>query len=136
MTNSNATQKEETGFLGEELACRFLSQKGFSVIERNYRKKWGEIDIISRNRGTLHFVEVKTVSRHHQSENDQTEEFLPEENIHPWKLKRLSRTINSYLQEHYRDDAEKIDWQIDAVIVFLDQGIKKANIRFLEAIGH
>ena len=41
------TQKQKVGNLGENLACRFLAERGFKIVERNYRKKWGELDIVA-----------------------------------------------------------------------------------------
>ncbi len=49
-----------TGKLGEELAANFLKKKRFEIIERNYRRRFGEIDIIAMHRKTLVFIEVKT----------------------------------------------------------------------------
>lgn len=45
---------------GEELASGYLKKKGYSIITRNYRKRFGEVDIIARDGDTLVFVEVKT----------------------------------------------------------------------------
>ncbi len=56
------TEKRKTGDLGEEIAVMFLMKQGFSIVERNYLRKWGEIDIVAKKDGTLYFVEVKTVS--------------------------------------------------------------------------
>lgn len=50
----------ETGQIGEEAAARFLEQKGYQVLERNYRYKKAEIDLIVRKENLLVFVEVKT----------------------------------------------------------------------------
>lgn len=50
----------ERGIWGEEEACRYLQSKGFSVLERNYHSRFGEIDIIADDCGCLVFVEVKT----------------------------------------------------------------------------
>jgi Holliday junction resolvase-like predicted endonuclease len=55
------TQKRKTGDLGEDIAVLFLMKQGFSILERNYLEKWGEIDVIAKKRGSLYFVEVKTV---------------------------------------------------------------------------
>lgn len=122
------------GAIGEELASRFLMKHGFSVIEMNYWKKWGEIDVVASKKGILHFVEVKTVSRalSNDSVSDETtDSHRPEDNIHPGKLKRLSRTIQSYLLEKGIDDD---DWQFDVITVLLDMDNKKAKINFLEDI--
>ena len=57
------TSKSELGKLGEDLACRYLKKKGYKVIERNYLKPWGELDIVAISpEKILVFVEVKTVS--------------------------------------------------------------------------
>jgi Holliday junction resolvase-like predicted endonuclease len=56
------TEKRKTGNLGEDIAAMFLMKHGFGIIERNYLRKWGEIDIVAKKGGVLHFVEVKTVS--------------------------------------------------------------------------
>ena len=61
-SGKNPTEKGKTGALGETLAAKFLESKGYKVLKRNYRKPWGEIDIICEKGNTIRFVEVKTVS--------------------------------------------------------------------------
>ncbi|MFZ2038603.1 MAG: YraN family protein [Minisyncoccia bacterium] len=136
------TQKREVGDLGESLACRFLENKGYTVVDRNYLKKCGEIDIIARDLAkNLRFVEVKTVSRvfsgftgngvnHETSDNG---EFRPEDNVHGWKLERLHKTIMLYLEEN--NVPHETEWQIDVIVVYLDKVTKKAKIRLLERVG-
>lgn len=58
----NFTEKQRIGRLGEEIAVKYLKNKGFLIITQNYLKKCGEIDIIAQKGKILHFVEVKTVS--------------------------------------------------------------------------
>ena len=128
------TDKQKVGRIGEDTACKFLVKQGFSVIERNYLKKWGEIDIIAEKSGAIHFVEVKTVSR--ENVKDVSRETLdeynrPEDNVHPWKVKRLSRVIQTYLLEKRGKDKE---WQFDILAVFLDLKNKEAKIRFTENV--
>lgn len=53
---------KQLGKKGEDLACSFLEKNGYSIIQRNYRKKCGEIDIIAQESADLVFVEVKTRS--------------------------------------------------------------------------
>ncbi len=53
------TEKRILGDLGEDLACKFLLKKDFVIIERNYLRKWGEIDIIAKKNAKIHFIEVK-----------------------------------------------------------------------------
>jgi len=136
-----AKKRKRIGAMGEELATRFLVKRGFREIERNYLKKWGEIDVIVEEKGhfgtlgKVHFVEVKTVSRNLSSGGhslDPRGEYRPEDNVHPWKLKRLHRAIQSWLAEH--DSHETRDWQLDLVTVLLDTENKKAKIEILENI--
>ncbi len=126
--------RQQVGRLGEDIACRFLEGKGFSVIDRNYRKFIGEIDIIAKKDKILYFVEVKTVSRENSKgeESGTASQYRAEDNIHPQKLKRLSRAINAYLSERVGD----IDcvWQCDAIIVNLSISNKKAQVKYLENI--
>ena len=51
--------KREIGNRGEELAVRVLRERGYQILERNFRSRFGEIDVIARDRGYLVFVEVK-----------------------------------------------------------------------------
>jgi len=105
---------------------------GFEIVERNYWKKWGEIDIIAKKKGIVRFIEVKTVScKTLDSVTHETDAYRPEDNLHPWKLKRLSRTIQTYLLEKGNDD---IEWQFDVIAIYLDMSNKKARVNFLEDI--
>src|SRR3989344_5286560 len=104
MKLDNRTEKRKLGDIGENVACEFLKRRGFEIIERNYLRKWGEIDIVAKKNNTIRFIEVKSVSH-------VTEGYRPEDNMHPWKLKRLSRTMQTYLLEKELD----CDWQLDLV---------------------
>jgi len=123
----------KTGSKGEEIAVKYLGNKGYFVIDKNYRKKWGELDIIAKKNDILHFVEVKTVSRKSYGGHFEQEinNYRPEDNMHPWKLQRLRRTIQTYLLEKYKDDPP---WQFDLACVFLDQERRVAKVRFMENI--
>jgi len=132
------TDKQKVGETGENVACRFLMKHGFEIVERNYWKKWGEIDIIAKSfdkaqdREIVRFIEVKTVSCKTLVDVTRgTDTYRPEDNIHPWKLKRLSRTIQTYLLEKGNDD---IEWQFDVMAIYLDMSNKKARVNFLEDI--
>ncbi len=113
--------KRQLGNTGEDIACRYLEKKGYKVISRNYLRPWGEIDIIAERSGTVRFVEVKTISR--ATSNSQSGEvtresssYRPEEQVHPAKLKKLSRTADLYMN----DGNDVRDYQIDVVAVYLD----------------
>lgn len=80
------------GFLGEKAACEFLQKKGFTILERNARKGYGELDIVARAGKTLVFVEVKT--------RRGSKYGTPEEAITPWKLQTLVRSAQYYKLRH------------------------------------
>ena len=52
--------RQELGRRGEQLAAEHLIRRGFEIVERNYRTRWGELDIIASNGNALVFCEVKT----------------------------------------------------------------------------
>ena len=125
------TDKQNVGKSGENEAVAFLKDRSYRIIERNYWKKWGEIDIVADRDGVIHFIEVKTVSRENVSEEG-GDTYSPEDNIHPWKRKRLARTVETYLLE--RRIGEDRDWQVDALAVYMNQEGKVLKIDQLENI--
>jgi putative endonuclease len=82
--------KKLLGKTGEDRAARFLSQRGYRILDRNYRTKQGEIDLIALDRGELVFVEVKTRT---------SDAFgAPELAVNPRKQQRMVRAALSYLK--------------------------------------
>lgn len=71
------------GKIGEDFAVSLLKKQGYKILARNFRSKFGEIDIVAEDRDTLVFVEVKT--RWNKNFGD------PAEAVVPWKLKHLER---------------------------------------------
>lgn len=129
------TKKQKIGRVGEDIAAKYLKNKGFKVIEQNYRKKYGEIDIIAQKDEIFHFIEVKSVSCENLDDftinvSRVTDSHRPEDNVHPQKLKRLSRTLQAYLFEKFRKGHP--DWVFDVIIVRLNMETKRARIKFLE----
>ena len=98
-----------TAKLGEDKACEYLKKLGFKIIERNFRKGYGEIDIVAIDKDVLVFVEVKTRT---------SNEFgSPLEGITYWKLKSLIKMAQFYKMTH-RNLPESL--RIDAVSVILN----------------
>ncbi|MEI7480177.1 MAG: YraN family protein [bacterium] len=137
----NRTEKRIVGDIGEDLACRFLINKGWRLVDRNYLKKCGEIDLILEDQdNVLHFIEVKTVSAdllgniagNVNHETNLVSRVRPEENIHQRKLERVIKTANLYLLS--KKISQETKWQIDAVIVYLDRINKKSSVKLLENI--
>jgi len=112
MKLSNRPEHLKTGALGEDLARDYLEKRGFTLVGRNYRKKWGEIDLIMQKDATVHFVEVKTVSYETVSELKEAISrgtFKPEDRVSRNKLARLRRTIETWIAEKREDRAFQLD---------------------------
>lgn len=124
------SSKREIGQLGEDIAAKYLENKGFLVLTRNYRKKWGELDLIVSKDRMLHFVEVKSVTRKIDSGKVARETYRAEENVHLQKLKRMYRAIETYLAEKNIEG----DWVVDVMTVKIDTGNNKARCEFIENV--
>ncbi len=100
------TNNKGTGYRGEGLAAEYLRKKNFAILERNFSNKFGEIDIIAKDKNTLVFVEVKTKIG---------ESFgSPEEMISRGKLQRIRNMATVYLQ------GKAAACRIDVVAIVLD----------------
>jgi putative endonuclease len=128
------SKTQKTGEIGENIAVRFLMKHNFIILDRNYTKKWGEIDVIAEKNGKIHFIEVKSISKPSLDivTHETLDQYHPEDNMHPWKLKRLSRTIQTYLISE--KISENKDWQFNLMVVFMDLKNKKAKIKIIEDI--
>jgi putative endonuclease len=128
----NDPLRKEVGRLGEEVASQFLERKGFTILERNYRKPWGEIDIIAEKGNIVRFIEVKAVSREKlpSDVSRETSEYQPEEMAHSTKLRKVARTAELYM-ENKNDQRE---FQIDVVGVFLEMKTRQARCRLYEQV--
>lgn len=130
-------KKNKTGAFGEEMAVNYLKKKNFVILDCNYLKKWGEIDIVARetrkNVEKIHFVEVKTVSYETKValQNAVSQgAWKPEDNVHFSKIQKLNRTIESWLAEN----SCTADWQIDVISVRVVPREKYATIKLIPNI--
>ncbi len=85
--------KQRTGRLGEDLAVRHLRRKGYKIIERNFRTRLGEIDIIARHKDQLVFIEVKA----RKSANYGDPKFA----VTARKQRKISMVALAYLKQHH-----------------------------------
>ena len=106
------------GKLGEKIAKKFLEGKGYKVLEKNFQTRFGEIDLVAKDGGTLVFVEVKT---------RYTEKFgRPEESVTPAKIRKIIkagqfyRNTNTNLPELERIDVVALELSSDGKIKRLD----------------
>lgn len=85
-------EHNDTGRAGEKLAMDFLKEKGFAVLETNWRNGRLELDIIARDGGTLVFVEVKTRSSNLHG--------FPEDSVDASKQDRICNAAESYIEQN------------------------------------
>ena len=104
-------KNKHTGDKGETIAANFLENKGFNIIERNWRHKHLEIDIIASRNNKLHFVEVKTRTN--------TKFGLPEESVSQAKMNRLKTAAEAYLYLH--PEWELIQFDVIAIMIGKDK---------------
>lgn len=113
------TFRSETGQYGEDLACKYLIEYNYNVLQRNFRRPWGELDIVAKAPlGTLVFVEVKTMR---QSGNENFAELKPEDNLSSAKLRKLQRTGQMFTGQFPHLVDEKFGWRIDLLAITLFQ---------------
>ncbi|HUW24737.1 MAG TPA: YraN family protein [Patescibacteria group bacterium] len=111
------------GKLGERIAANYLSSRGYRIIEMNFYKRWGEIDIVARDDDTLVFVEVKT-----RMVGDR---ISPEESITAHKINSLKKSALFYKMKHPElPEALRIDF----VGIELDEGLKAKRINLIKNI--
>ena len=103
------TARQVLGAAGEELARRYLEQRGYRFVAANWRRRYGELDLIMRDGDALVFVEVKT--RHGERL------VAAEESVTAAQGRRLLRGAQSFLTE--RADLDGLFWRIDLVAITL-----------------
>ena len=114
--------KKIIGKIGEDYAAEYLSSRKWHILDRNYLKKWGEIDIVAGKDGVINFIEVKTVTKRYICNNysqNSNDFYRPEDNIHLYKTQRLKRTIQTYLIE--RQIPISFNWQFGIITIVLDR---------------
>jgi putative endonuclease len=101
----------ELGAWGEEKAARYLEQRGYKIVERNFHSRFGEIDLVAENEQFLVFVEVRLRKNSHFGS--------PEETVDRRKQHRLRLTAEFYLQRH----PTKKQPRFDVVALYADKGM-------------
>jgi len=116
--------RHRLGQRGEQLACEHLLRLGFEIIERNYRTRWGELDIVAFDGRVLAFCEVKT-------RRVSLAGALPVEAVHLRKQSRVRKMAGSWLIERTeRPYGEVI--RFDAIGVVLDGQDRLVSLEHLE----
>ena len=120
MSNTNIA----TGKWGEHVAESFLKARSLTIIGRNVRTKYGEIDLIAQKDQTLIFFEVKTRSNLSFGK--------PEEAITEKKLGHMLQSAEAYIQENA---LEQLDWRIDVIAIIGSPNKINPEIRWFENVA-
>jgi len=107
--NSKGLQNATVGSRGEELAAAFLERNGFALVERNFRCKGGEVDIIAKDGTTLVFVEVK--SRKTLTYG------VPQLAVTPFKQRQISKAALTWLARNHKHDSPA---RFDVIAILLE----------------
>jgi putative endonuclease len=101
--------RKQLGQSGEDLAAKYLEKRGFKIIERNFRLKLGEIDILARNGDFIVLVEVKTKTNFNQGSPEEKVDYFKQR-----KLRLLARAIEQmYPKNNIRIDVVAVDMSND-----------------------
>jgi putative endonuclease len=109
------------GRLGETYAADYLVRQGYEILEKNYRRQYGEVDIIASDRGTVVFIEVKTRRSSLYGS--------PHEAVDQRKQRQLSRIAQEYLVSRRLQDAVA---RFDVLGVTLDQQNRPVKVELIK----
>lgn len=123
--------RKDIGEMGEKVAREYLRRQRFSIVDKNVRRKIGEVDIIAKSKESLHFVEVKSIVCNEFPDKDSLrDEFDPSVNLHPYKIQKVARIAEWYVAEK---DWEG-EWQVDGLLVWLRRRDGMARVAYLPQI--
>ena len=104
-------KNKRLGFKAESLACKLLQNKGYKILARNFRSKFGEIDIVAMDGDVLVFVEVK--ARNNLKFGN------PVESVTEDKIRKITLTGQIYAEKNNMQDAKM---RIDVVSIIMNDG--------------
>lgn len=130
MSNGSEAKNDErkkVGNFAENLAAKYLESKGYEIINQNYRKPWGEIDIIAFKDDICIFVEVKANSKEFIGN------FNPELRVDAKKLGKIIKTAQLYMAGD--ENRANYEWRVDVISVTISETDKKAKIRHFKNVA-
>ena len=154
---------QKIGTLGEELVVKFLVKKGYKILDRNFWKRWGELDIVAQRKGKIHFVEVKALSANVSDETTSVtlgtlhakQKIVSSETLRERSLSYIRSKIKKDRfapEDHISADkmkrlgrimqtylgekhvSDETKWQLDVATVLLDRATRKAKINLIEDV--
>jgi putative endonuclease len=114
-------RSHDLGKRGEDFAKGYLKSLGYSILETNYRSKRGEIDIVAEEKGDICFIEVKT-----REEGEAWDAFAA---VDRRKQRRMIRTAQTYLLEHFKTVDVAARFDVLAVYQSVDGNLKADLLR-------
>lgn len=118
------SDKRKFGDIGEEIARTFVMKQGYEILATNFKKPWGEIDIVAEKDGVIRFIEVKTSWYFRETS------FTPEIRVDWRKARKLKRICETYLFEKKLPEGQ--EWQIDVISVILNDDNTVREINHIE----
>jgi len=118
-----ASSKKTIGRIGEEIALKYLKDKGYTLLQKNFYCRWGEIDLIFKKDNKIIFVEVKTRVGDKKGK--------PYEAVNFYKLQDLKRAINFYL---LKKNYFYYKLSLEVVSVILNSNLSLKEIRHFPEI--
>lgn len=122
--------KRSKGNTGEDIACKFIEKQGFVVIVRNFYRKWGELDIVAEKDGITHFFEVKSVTVN--SDDVLLKEHKPEDNVNSWKMHKLRRITETYLD--FSGKGLDAEFKFHVLCVYMNYNNRIAKVKWLKDV--
>ena len=122
-TRPTSRARKNVGDSGERIAALFLEQRGYKILERNWRTRSGEIDLIAEDADGLAFIEVRV------RRGDKVG--VPEESLTPRKRVRLVAMAQDFLSRD--DEYDERAWRIDFVAIELARGGKVKRIEVIKS---
>ncbi len=116
------------GQKGEDIACIYLVKQGFQICDRNYYRKWGELDIVAKKDKILHFFEVKSVF----GTSVGVDVHRPEDKVHAFKQKNLRRIIETYLG--YNGGGLGSEFQFHVLSVYMNTKTSRARVKWIKNV--
>ena len=118
------TDKKKVGDLGEKIAKNYLIKQNYKILETNFHCRFGEIDIIAKDKEILVFVEVKTRTSTRYGQPQEAVDFL--------KLKKMTKTVYFYVNSKNLNN----DLRIDVIAIVLNFATRKAKLtHFKDALA-
>jgi len=101
----------QKGKKAEELAIKYLKNKGYEIVSKNFYTRWGEIDLIAKKKNLLIFVEVKSQSGE--------KEYFPEEKVDFNKQKKILKTAEIFLLKNSKNLIKIKEIRLDVIVINL-----------------